>query len=772
MPRTTLEPVATYRVQLTPDFTFAEVTGILGHLCDLGVSHLYLSPILEAMPGSQHGYDWSPPARIAQALGGLDGFRFLREHARALGIGMILDLVPNHVGVASVAHNPWWEHVLTFGFDSPYATYFDLYPADTDTIYLPYLGRAEDLADLRLDERDWLVLGDIAVPTAPGTVAPGDDPLEVHQRQHYRLVAHDGTQIGYRRFLTVNGLAALRQEIPAVYDATHGWLQELVADDLLDGVRIDHLDGLRDPVGYLTRLRADLGADRLIYVEKTLAIAEELDPSLPVDGTTGYETLQLIEARFTAPTGAIELEETFRTISGGREGDGDRLWERARELRESVLVSSFPDRLQRITDLLSARDHQVPPHILRQAVSLLVSSSPVARPGYPATTEAVLNRIDNLAAENLVAAPGCEVLATAIADPDYAPEAVARLGEATVAVYGQAIEGIGYNRTARLVSSQELGCSPLIPAINQPDFDERCSWRAAHWPRGLNALSTHDTKRAEDVRARIAVIAQTPQRWRIFVDELWRMAPPPHSWVCYYLLQNLVGVWPDQALPDEQMRARFSAFASKTLREGQVVSSWSDPNPRAEADVLRWLDTIQTGIPGLAVSSFVSLIADAGREESLSRKVISLTLPGVGDIYQGTQWWDDSLTDPDNRRPVDYTRSLDHPKVQAVRAALAVRRRHLDSFGPGSDYASLTVRGPAAAHLIAFSRGHRGVAAVVVVGVRLALMFNSPVTRGKAYVELPPGIWVETTAGEEFTGSISADALLADKPYALLELKS
>lgn len=764
-----LDPVATYRVQLTPDFTFAEVTGILGHLRELGVSHLYLSPILEAMPGSQHGYDWAPPARISEVLGGADGFRLLREHARARGIGMILDIVPNHVGVRSVDHNPWWAHLLTHGLESEYATYFDLDTAPTDgIIYLPYLGRAEDLADLTIDDRGWLVLGDIALPTAPGTVAPGDDAHTVHDRQHYRLVPHDSRRIGYRRFMAVNELAALRQEVPEVYDATHGWLQELIAEDLLDGVRIDHVDGLCDPIGYLNRLRADLGPDRLIYVEKTMEVNEELESLMPVDGTTGYEVLRVIEARFTAPTGAIELEEIFRSLSG-QVGDGDRLWDRARVLRQTVFTDSFPDRLQRITQLFAARAPEVGAHLIGQAVSLLVSSAPVSRPGYPSLTPAVLDRLDKLAVENLAVAPACEVIANALRNPEYAPEALSRLGEANVVVYAQAIEGIGFSRTARLVSTQDLGCSPLIPSINRQDFHECFTRRAHQWPRGLNTISTHDTKRSEDVRARIATIAQTPQRWRIFVVELWRLVPPPDKWVCYYLLQNLVGVWPTQGMPDETLHDRFAAFATHAMREGRIVSSWTEPDPDSEAQVHRWLDDLQTGTPAQLISSFVQMIADAGREEALSRKVLSLLLPGVGDIYQGTQWWDDSLADPDNRRPVDYSQSLGHPKIEAIRTSLAVRRRHLASFGPGSDYTGVTVRGAAVSHLTAFSRGYNGVAEVVVVAVRLALMFDDLEFRAKAHIELPPGHWVETTSGEEFTGDAAADTLLALRPYAILE---
>ncbi|MDR2279270.1 MAG: malto-oligosyltrehalose synthase, partial [Gordonia sp. (in: high G+C Gram-positive bacteria)] len=343
-----MEPIATYRVQLTPDFAFAEVVGILDHLADLGVSHLYLSPILQAMPGSTHGYDWCPPARIDPGLGGLDGFRLLRAHARAVGIGVILDIVPNHLGIANARHNPWWSDVLRNGADSRYAHYFDLDLNFGDgALCLPWLDADGDLTALRLDDDGHLSLHERVLATADGTVARGDDPLAVLARQHYRLVPFDSMQIGYRRFLAVNDLAALRQENVDVFDTTHGWLTDLAAEDLFDGVRVDHLDGLTDPVGYCARLRRLIG-DRLLYVEKGLSVGERLDPALVVDGTTGYDTLRIIEGAYTAASGTIELSEISQRMTGVS-GDGDDLTRRAKDLKHVTLIDVFSDRVRRTT---------------------------------------------------------------------------------------------------------------------------------------------------------------------------------------------------------------------------------------------------------------------------------------------------------------------------------------------------------------------------------------------------------------------------------------
>ncbi|WP_026918953.1 malto-oligosyltrehalose synthase [Gordonia shandongensis] len=773
MPGIPTDPVAVYRVQLTTEFAFAEVAGILEHLVDLGISHLYLSPILEAMPGSTHGYDWCPPGRIAPSLGGDDGFLLLREHARALGIGIIVDIVPNHVGVADADRNPWWFDVLVRGTDSAYAHFFDLAPSPDGVIALPWLGAADDIRAMTVDSANRLVLGDIRLPTAPGTCAPGDDPVEVHERQHYRLVAHDSRRIGYRRFLDINTLAALRQDLPEVYEATHAWLRDLVAADLVDGVRVDHLDGLRDPVGYLRRLRADLG-DRLIYVEKGLGVDEPLDPALPVDGTTGYEQLRLIEASFTAPTGTIELDETYQFFSRVS-GDGDQLLARARAAQQAVLVDDFPDRLQRVTEILAARAPEVRAHLIGQAVTRLICDPGSARPDYPARREHTRAHISALSVANPTMTAGFDVLARAFADPEYAPEAVARLGEAAVAVYARAIEGVGFHRTGRLVSSQERGCTPRVPAVNRGQFNECNADRVARWPRGLSALTTHDTLRSEDVRARIAVIAQTPQRWRILTAEVFRLAPPPDARFCYFLLQNVVGVWPDDGrVPDPSVGERLADYARAAMREGRTLSSWTAVDDDAEAGVQQWLAGLRGGPAAELIGDFVRLIAPAGRAESLSRKAICLLGPGVPDVYQGTQWWDDSLTDPDNRRPVDYSRSPDHPKTRLIRDALTARRRHPRAFGPGSDFVDVAVRGPSASHLIAFGRGTDGRVDVVVVAVRLALMVTDARGRATTQVVLPPGRWhdaardrthVESVAAE----TLAAEALTADGPVTILE---
>ncbi|GEE03302.1 putative maltooligosyl trehalose synthase [Gordonia spumicola] len=756
-------------MQLTPDFAFAEVVGILDHLVDLGVSHLYLSPILEAMPGSTHGYDWSPPCRVSTGLGGLDGYRLLRAHARAVGIGIILDIVPNHVGVADARHNPWWADVLRNGADSAYAHYFDLDLHFGDgALCLPWLDADGDLSSLRLDDDGNLVLHERVLSTAEGTSHAGDDPAVVLGRQRYRLVPFTSMQIGYRRFLAVNDLAALRQEADDVFDATHAWLADLVADDLVDGVRVDHLDGLTDPIGYCRRLRAVIG-ERLLYVEKGLSVGERLDPALVVDGTTGYDALRVIEGAYTAASGTIELSETYQRITGVS-GDGDELTARANDLRHVTLIDLFSDRVRRTTELFAAAAPDVPVHNLQQAVTTFICDDRLARPDYPALVDDVVAAIGRLRADNPSMSGALDVVADAFVHRDRAPEAIARLSEAIVAVTAKAFEDIGYHRTSRLVSTNELGCTPAVPSVNRTEFHTMFADRDAHWPRSLNALSTHDTKRSEDVRARIAVIAQTPQRWSVLVLTLWGVVPPPDDRTAYFLLQNVIGVWPQGSAPDDELRERLAGYARKVMREAGRISSWSTVDEAAESSIIDWLETLYVGLPADLIGAFVDVIADAGHDEAIARKVLSLTLPGVGDLYQGTQWWTDSLTDPDNRRPVRYTQPTDHPKLDAVRTALAVRRRSPEAFGSRGGYTDIRTKGANSTHVIAFSRDVDGEARAVVVAVRLAHTFRTHAAREDAVVPLPPGLWRDAVTGRDHEGRVTSAEILGDAPYALLEL--
>lgn len=761
--------IATYRVQLTPDFDFEATIGILDHLVELGISHIYLSPIGTAMPGSTHGYDWVPPPQVAPALGGLDGLRALRSASAARGLGLIIDIVPNHTGVAEVLRNPWFADLLRHGPGSRYASYFDVDFSSENgcdgKIAIPVVASDGDLSPLSVDTHGVLRYYDHEFPTAPGTL--GGSASDVHARQHYRLVPWDSGLIGYRRFFTVNELAGLRQEDDQVYRATQTWIDELVDAELIDGVRVDHPDGLWQPMAYLDRLRSDIGSDSLLYIEKILAADEQLEPSLPVDGTTGYDQMRVIDAVFTAPSGVVELDEIHLRVTGVP-GDSHWLGEQERQRKLQTLHDKFASEHRRLVRAITHSDPAADTAAVSEATAELIAALPVYRADYPSLRQLLIATALDIAERrpDLVAAIDVVISATA-----HEGAASSRLAQTGGAVTAKSIEDSLFYRTARLVSTLEVGADPADPTMSLQNFHIHNRLRAAQWPRAMTATSTHDTKRSEDVRARIALLAQVPERWSLLVDELWSNWPPPDDLTGYFLLQNIVGVWPIGDPPgsgavDDELRGRLYEYARKATREAELHTSWTDVNEKFESQIDAWIDEITNGAAAESISRFVSRIASAWGQEALARKAIALLCPGVPDIYQGTQWWDDSLVDPDNRRPVDYDRSLDHPKARLVRAALSVRTTHPTAFRPGSSYLPLYADGPGADHVIAFGRGVGDVADVIVVSARFthSLVDDATVT----FLDLPSGTWRDVLSGKVYRDVADLGELRAENPVAIL----
>ena len=759
------EPVATYRVQLTPDFGFAETVAILDHLVDLGVSHLYLSPIGTAAAGSNHGYDWLPPPSVSEVLGGIDGLRRLRAQASQRGLGIIIDIVPNHTGVADALANPWFRDLLRNGGHSPYAEFFDVdFSIDNGAdgkIALPVLAADGDLTPLEVTD-DVLRYYDHGYPIAPGTGDTGT-PVDIHARQHYRLVPWNSGLIGYRRFFTVNELAGLRQEDPAVYDATHAWLRELIADDLIDGVRVDHPDGLWDPESYLARLRDDLGPDRLLYIEKILAADEPLEPSLPVEGTTGYEQLRVIEALFTSSAGALELAEVHHAVTGT---DGGSTWlrsaERARKL--STLREMFPTEHRRLIRAITGSDQADDAELVGEATAEVIAELGVYRADYPSLRPRLEQTCDRIASRAPHLAPALETIRSATALPGAA---TSRLAQTCGAVTAKSVEDSLFYRTARLVSAQEVGGDPADPALPINDFHVHNVVRSKDWPRAMSTLSTHDTKRGEDVRARIAVLSQVPGRWATLVKRLFSTTPPPDAFTGYFLLQNIIGVWPTDGQITDALRERLKEYARKATREAGLHTTWTEVNDEFEEQVFSWIDDVTAPDTKAPIDDFVGLIAPSWQAEALARKAISLLAPGVPDIYQGTQWWDDSLVDPDNRRPVDYGQTIDHPKAALIRAALSVRRKHFEAFGHNGTYLPLLADGPAADHAVAFARGTVDDPRVVVVTARLTHSLTDDASQATS-LRLPPGTWMNVVDDRTHSGTATLADLRASGPVAIL----
>jgi (1->4)-alpha-D-glucan 1-alpha-D-glucosylmutase len=730
------EVLSTYRLQMRGDcFTFADALDVLDYLDDLGVSHLYLSPILTAIEGSTHGYDVTDPTTVSAALGGPEGLARLSAAARARGMGLIVDIVPNHVGVDRPEQNRWWYDVLEHGRNSPYCSFFDIdWDLEPDgRIVLPVLGSDDDDAP-------------------PGY--PVDD-------RHYRLIGWRRSICGYRRFFSITSLAGLRQEDRAVFAATHVEVKRWFAEGLVDGLRIDHPDGLSNPTGYLAWLRELAGPQAWIVVEKILAVDEPLEASLPVAGTTGYDALREIGGLFIDPAGAGPLTALFES-SGVTYDEMPEMGRRLKAAAVSNTLGSELDRLHRSIVAATRADHPELP----RAVSELISRMGVYRSDYLSLSLV----LPEASAETAAALPElAEPLAIVSAAMTTSTESAVRLQQLCGAATAKSTEDCLFYRDARLVSLNEVGGEPARFGVSVAEFHQRAESRARLWPHAMVALSTHDTKRGEDVRARIGVLSQVPSLWAELVGNWSLEAPPPDSGTGLFLLQNIFGVWPKDGVVDDDLRGRLHAYAEKAIRESAIRTSWNDPDTAFEAGVHAWLDAVFDGPVAIQLTSLVARLDEHARNDALGQKLLALTAPGVPDVYQGTELWEDSLVDPDNRRPVDYLARrkalarLDHPKMTVTSSALRLRRRRPASFSSGI-YTPILAQGPARDHIVAFARGADVVVAVTRWTVRLAEH-----GWGDTELTLPEGKWNDCITGRLVSGSVQAADLFTNMPVALLE---
>jgi (1->4)-alpha-D-glucan 1-alpha-D-glucosylmutase len=717
------------------NFTFADARNLLDYLDALGVSHLYLSPILTATEGSTHGYDVTDPTTVSAALGGPDGLSALAEAAKARGMGLVVDIVPNHVGVDDPAQNAWWRDVLENGRGSPYATFFDIdWDLDPDgRIVLPVLGSDDD-------------------------DAPANYPAD---QTHYRPIGWRNGICGYRRFFSITSLAGLRQEDRAVFDATHAEVKRWFTEGLVDGLRIDHPDGLSDPTGYLNWLRELVGPQAWIVIEKILAVGEPLEPTLPVAGTTGYDALREIGGLFIDPAGEGPLTNLFGSTAVAYEAMPDL----ARLLKAEAVTTTLGSELARVHRTVKSATGADHPD-LPEAVATLVSHVEVYRSDYQALSAVLPMALAEAAAARPELAAPLAIVAAALAG---STETAVRLQQLCGAATAKSMEDCLFYRDARLVSLNEVGGEPRHFGVSLAEFHQRAAVRAGMWPHAMVTLTTHDTKRGEDVRARIGVLSQVPSLWAELVGKWALAAPPPDPATGLFLWQNIFGVWPVDGEVTEAVRQRLHAYAEKAIREAAVHTSWNDPDAAFEEAVHGWLDSVFEGPVSAEMSSLVARLDMHARSDALGQKLISLTAPGIPDVYQGTELWEDSLVDPDNRRPVDYAArrealtALRHPKMRVVAAALQLRRDRPASFTEGG-YTPVLAHGPAAEHAVAFLRGDDVLTAVTRHTVAL-----SETGWGDTALTLPPGMWVDRIGGGRFTGDVLAVELFTELPVALLE---
>jgi (1->4)-alpha-D-glucan 1-alpha-D-glucosylmutase len=687
----------------------------------------------------------------------------LSAAARERGMGLIVDIVPNHVGIDDPQRNAWWWDVLRHGRDSSYASFFDIdWDLDEDgRIVLPILGSDEDAADLKVDG-DLLRLGDLALPIAPGT-GEGAGP-EVHDRQHYRMVGWRNGVCGYRRFFSITSLAGLRQEDPEVFATSHAEVGRWFTEGLVDGVRIDHPDGLSDPGGYLVRLRELVGPDAWIVIEKILAVDEALEPTLPVAGTTGYDVLRQVGGVFVDPAG----EAALTGLVGSAGVDYAAMPRLLAELKTRAATNTLASELARLRRAIVAAagtDHRQLP----EAVAALLTHIGVYRCDYPGLAALLPTALAETQAESPELGPALEVLAAALA---RGGEPATRLQQLCGAVTAKAVEDCLFYRDARLVSLNEVGGEPHRFGVGLAEFHHSAAGRARSWPQTMTTLTTHDTKRGEDVRARIGVLSQVPSLWTEFLARWEVKAPSPDPATGQFLWQNIFGVWPVGGEVTDELRGRLHGYAEKAIREAAWHTSWNDPDAGFEGAVHRWLDTVLDGRVAGQLTELVAQLNPHAASDALGQKLLALTVPGIPDVYQGTELWDDSLVDPDNRRAVDYAarraalRDLQHPKIRVVTTALRVRRSHPDTFLRG-DYIPVLAEGDAAEHVVAFRRGWKD--PDIVVAVTRWTVRLTETGWGNTVLPLPEGTWKDTLTGAIADGPTSAAQLFADLPVVLLE---
>ncbi|MFF8593458.1 malto-oligosyltrehalose synthase [Streptomyces sp. NPDC015220] len=769
-------PTATYRLQLQPEFPFAAAAAAVPYLASLGVSHLHLSPVLEAVPGSLHGYDVVDHSRVREELGGEAGLRALSGTAREHGLGLVVDIVPNHMAVAPRHNRALWE-VLREGPASPYARWFDIdWEAQGGKVLLPVLGHpvGKETGELKADG-DVLRYYDHVLPLREGTAGL---PLpELLQAQWYRPVwwRLARTELNYRRFFSISQLIGVRVEDPEVFEATHAKILQLLREGVVDGLRVDHPDGLADPDAYLDRLHRATGG-RWTVLEKILSDGEHLPASWPVAGTTGYDALRHVDGLFTDPAGAGELLAAYRRFAAPQADRGGDWAATARRAAYQVITHELATETERLTRVAhrvctTSTDPALSdraPWALRTALQELLVRLEVYRPYTSVDAASVLTEAAAAEARLAFTVPEEGEAVDVVRDlvlgrTGEGPDAVelrTRFAQAASALRAKAVEDTAYYRYVPLLSANEVGGDPGRPGVAPEDFHAYCARVQRDWPTTGTVVSTHDTKRSADVRAALAVLTQCPRRWADVLAEVSDAGDgAPDAQLAWAAWQTVFGLGP--ADPERVRRALL-----KHVREAGLHTSWTEQEPSYEEAVDRFVTQGPGGTPGERVAAFRSTLEPHIRANVLGTALVHLTMPGVPDLYQGTEAEYRALVDPDNRLPASLPPEHPGDKGAVTAAALRLRARRPEVFGAAAAYAPLDAEGPAAEHCVAFTRSGEVVTAVTRLSLRLAEAGGWRETR----LPLPPGRWADAlTPGREFEGHARVAELFERLPVALLE---
>ncbi|MGP3986909.1 malto-oligosyltrehalose synthase [Streptomyces sp. 3N207] len=785
-------PASTYRLQLQPGFPFAAAEHAVPYLAGLGVSHLHLSPVLTAVPGSTHGYDVTDHGTVREELGGERGLRALSATARAHGLGLVLDIVPNHMAVPADLrlNRPLWE-VLREGRGSPWARWFDIdWAAGGGRVLLPVLGERlhEALPHIRVEDGT-LRYHDHILPLREGT--EGLPLPELCAAQHYRLVwwRLGRSELNYRRFFTISGLIGVRVEDPEVFAATHRKVLQLLREGVADGLRVDHPDGLADPGGYLRRLHEESDG-RWTVVEKILADGEPLPGSWPVAGTTGYDALRQVDGLFVDPQGHGELEACYRTFTGAQADLGGE-WEATRlRAAHRVLTHDLAAETERLTRTavracadspdLSLRDHA--PWALRTALCELLVRLPVYRPYTaqgvrPDPRDAALlegaaqgaREAFRLSAEGAAVDAVLRLALGDAGDCAAGAEFPVRFAQLSSALRAKSVEDAAFYRYVPLLSACEVGGEPGRPAVRPEGFHAYCARMQRDRPASGTVLSTHDTKRSGDARAALAVLSECPQRWaELLAGTDLSGAPDRHTAWVYWQTALALGAFPPPP-------GRLVPALLKAVREAGLRTTWTEGDAEYEAAVERFVTAQRDGAGARALAGFAAELAPYVRANVLGAALLQLTMPGVPELYQGTEHTYRALVDPDNRDPATIAErgsALDAEKSRLTAAALRLRADHPELFLPGArwapTYEPLYAEGERAAHCVAFVRTGAVLTAVTRLSLRLELRGGWGSTR----LTLPEGIWQDALAEEgsprELTGTVPLGRLFGSAPVAVL----
>ncbi|MGN6577265.1 MAG: malto-oligosyltrehalose synthase [Nocardioides sp.] len=779
---------ATYRLQLHAGFTFADAERTVPYLADLGVTHLYLSPVLQAVAGSMHGYDVVDHTRISDELGGQDALEQLAGTARQHGLGIVVDVVPNHMAlVAPLSANPVLWQLLKEGREGASADWFDVdWDALDGRIGLPLLGDplADELAagTLTLDEQDGepvVRYQDHVFPVGPGTEA--DDVATVLEKQHYLLAGwrEKDDVLNYRRFFDVDGLIAVRVEVPEVFEATHRVLLDLNRRGVIEGFRIDHPDGLADPEGYLRDLRRATRMGTAIWVEKILEGEERLPDHWPCEGTTGYDALHAITAALIDPTTAPLIADTWAEVGGGSDFH-EFVADAKREVVTKILVPEQRRLARRACEILPDAD---PAQVSDAVVEMLVAADvyrAYARPHRPVTGEA-LSHLEGARDRAAAARPDLKDVIDGLFDAAARPspsrpaevDFAVRLQQTWGPVMAKAVEDTSLYRWHALIALNEVGGDPGLLDDAGPEVMH--AWAAhqqQHWPLGMTTLTTHDTKRSEDVRARVLAVAGDGESWATCTDAFAAASDlyGVDRATGHLLWQTLVGAGPI----DEE---RLHDYLVKAVREAKAHTAWIDGDPDYERKVLELASAaLQPGQLRALVDTAVAHNAESVRAFVLGQKLLQLTLPGTADTYQGCEVVNLSLVDPDNRRPVDYDarrsrleglvehapRDLDDEKLYLTVRTLQLRKDLRDSFGDAGSYTPL----PATSrHLVGFTRGEE----VAVLVTRAPRRLEAAGGWADQTARLPEGLWRdELTETLHEGGTVRCADVFESMPVALL----